>query len=163
MDDTTVQSFWIGASYLLSMCISQPIASKFSLVFACRSTVLFSTMLVGIGSMLCERAQTMPLMLAGRSVQGLGAGGLTALSYALYARLESLGPGRGMGLVSAIALSNAVGTVCGPVIGAISAGNQDWVTEILKGCAHPLTCAPDLDLSCQHSALPRARGRCVQC
>lgn len=128
LEGSASHSFWIGASYLLAMCIAQPIFSKLSSILACRGVVLSSIVLLAVGSTVCERATTLLLILVGRTVQGLGAGGLTILPYALYDHLEGLAPESGMRFVSAIAVSSAVGTVCGPLVGAISDGDQDWVT-----------------------------------
>jgi MFS family permease len=82
--------------------------------------------MIGIGSLVCESAATIALLLAGRVVQGCGAGGLTVLSYALYG---DLGAQRGLRFLTAISLSIAAGTVCGPVIGAALSNGDHWVSS----------------------------------
>ncbi|KAF5852444.1 hypothetical protein GGP41_007840 [Bipolaris sorokiniana] len=78
------ESFWVGASYLLSMCLAQPIVAQLTYMFWLKSLVLASIVMLGVGSLLCEGANGLPLLLTGRTVQGLGAGGLTVLSYSVY-------------------------------------------------------------------------------
>ncbi|KAH8710286.1 major facilitator superfamily domain-containing protein, partial [Phaeosphaeriaceae sp. PMI808] len=117
------ESFWIGASYLLAMCMSQPIMSRLSEIFQRRSIILASIMMLGIGSLVCESAGTIALLLVGRTIQGFGAGGLTVLSYGLYGDLEARD---GLRFLSAISLFIAAGTVCGPLIGAALSNGHLW-------------------------------------
>ncbi|KAF1828120.1 MFS general substrate transporter [Decorospora gaudefroyi] len=114
------ESFWVGASYLLAMCLSQPIVARLSEVFNRKSLVLASILTLGIGSLVCESASGMPLLLAGRTIQGLGAGGLMVLSYAVYG---DLGPLSGPKFLAAISLFVAAGTVSGPFVGAALSAN----------------------------------------
>ncbi|KAL5378643.1 hypothetical protein PMIN06_011500 [Paraphaeosphaeria minitans] len=123
------ESFWIGAAYLLAMCMSQPILARLSDVFNRRSIILASVLMLGVGSLVCESADTTALLLVGRTVQGFGAGGLTVLSYALYGDLE---PRSGLRFLTALSLFIAAGTVCGPLLGAaLSAGHQwRWIFRL---------------------------------
>ncbi|RYO04363.1 hypothetical protein AA0121_g12812 [Alternaria tenuissima] len=127
------ESFWVGASYLLSMCLSQPIVSRLSNVFLQKSLVLASIMMLGIGSLLCESADGVLLLLTGRTVQGLGAGGLMVLSYAVCGDMNKQskggsgsGSGSGPKFLAAISLFVAAGTICGPFIGAALSDNHHW-------------------------------------
>ncbi|KAL5370904.1 hypothetical protein DPSP01_014603 [Paraphaeosphaeria sporulosa] len=117
------ESFWIGAAYLLAMCISQPILARLSDVFNRRSIILASITVLGVGSLICDSADTTAMLLAGRAVQGFGAGGLTVLSYALYGDLE---PRSGLRFLTAMSLSLATGTVCGPLLGAALSEGNNW-------------------------------------
>ncbi|KAJ6276549.1 hypothetical protein J3E71DRAFT_187054 [Bipolaris maydis] len=123
------QSFWVGASYLLSMCLAQPLISRLTDVFILKSLALASIMMLGIGSLLCESANGLPLLLTGRTVQGLGAGGLTVLSYAVHVDTnKSSVPKSSSGLkfLAAISISVAAGTICGPFIGAVLSNSHEW-------------------------------------
>jgi MFS family permease len=77
-----------------------------------------------LGTVVCATAPSMPWMLAGRTLQGLGGGILLALSYALIRVVfeERLWP-RAMGLVSGMW---GVATLCGPAVGGIFAQLGDW-------------------------------------
>lgn len=84
-------------------------------------------MLLGIGSLVCDSADSLPLLLIGRAIQGLGAGGLTVQSYALYGDLEASDPGKGLNFLTAMSLCIAAGTICGPFVGAALNHGQNWV------------------------------------
>lgn len=145
---------------MLSACLSQPIVSRLSDVFNRKSVILASIMMLGIGSLVCESSSVMRLLLAGRTLQGLGAGGLMVLSYALYGDLGTL---NGPKFLAAISLFVAAGTVCGPFVGAALSDHHHWVVAapilpILK-----LTTMLALDLSTKHSHVFSAWGASVQC
>jgi MFS family permease len=108
------------------MCISQPIVFRLSEIYNRRSAILASILMLGIGSLVCESAGTIELLLVGRVVQGCGAGGLTVVSYALYG---DLGAQRGLRFLTAISLSIAAGTVCGPLVGAALSNGNHWVSS----------------------------------
>ncbi|KNG52824.1 MFS multidrug transporter [Stemphylium lycopersici] len=101
------------------------LALSLSNVFLQKSVVLASIMMLGIGSLLCESADGMPLLLTGRIVQGAGAGGLIVLSYAVYGSTDLEGESRPK-FLAAISLSAAAGTVCGPFIGAALSDSHHW-------------------------------------
>jgi len=111
---------------LLSMCLSQPIVSQLSRVFLQKSLILASIIMLGVGSLLCESANGMPLLLTGRIVQGLGAGGPILLCYAVYGDTAP-GSGSSPKFIAAISLFAAAGTVCGPFIGAALSEGHYWV------------------------------------
>lgn len=76
------------------------------------------------GTLVCAVAPAMPVMLVGRTVQGLGGGFLFALSYAMIRIVfdEALWP-RAMALVSGMW---GVATLVGPAIGGIFAEYHAW-------------------------------------
>jgi MFS family permease len=165
---------------LLSMCLSQPIVSRLSYIFNRKSIILASIMMLGIGSLVCESTSAMALLLTGRTIQGLGAGGLMVLSYALYVDLESLygdlespyanseslygdmGSLSAPRFLAAISLFVAAGTVCGPFLGAALSGHHHWVAVAPMLQSLKLTIAPALDFSTKHPSMPSARGAGVQ-
>jgi MFS family permease len=107
--------------------MSQPVLFRLSEVFNRRSVVLASVMMLGIGSLICDGASTMAILLVGRTIQGFGAGGLTVLSYALYGDLPQRS---GIRFLTAISLFVAAGTVCGPLIGATLSKGHRWVRPL---------------------------------
>jgi MFS family permease len=121
------QGFWISASFLLASCISVPLTSHLSGFFERKNAVLSSALLLGVGSLLGDHAESMGTLLVGRSIQGFGAGGLVMLAYAVYGDLEhsQSAPRFLRGLTCSI----AVGTACGPFIGAALSDNGLWVGE----------------------------------
>lgn len=73
---------------------------------------------------MCAAAQRFPLMLAGRSVQGLGAGGILALTDVL---ITDMVPLRYRGkYIALIGIVWAVGSVSGPILGGVFAERSTW-------------------------------------
>lgn len=77
-----------------------------------------------IGTILAGVAKNFTLMLVGRSLQGVGGGGLIVLSEILVTDLVPLRlRGKWFGFLSAMW---AVGSVSGPIVGGAFAQNGDW-------------------------------------
>lgn len=89
-----------------------------------RSAYLIAALLFLAGAAACALAGSMPVMLAGRTVQGLGGGLLVALSYAMIRLIfpENLWP-RAIALVSGMW---GIGTLLGPAVGGIFAELGMW-------------------------------------
>ena len=83
-----------------------------------------ATALFAAGTLICSLAVSMPVMLVGRSVQGLGGGFLYALAYGLTRIVlpERLW-GRAIGLISAMF---GVATLVGPAVGGVFAEYSAW-------------------------------------
>ncbi|RFU31177.1 hypothetical protein B7463_g5167, partial [Scytalidium lignicola] len=76
------------------------------------------------GTILACVAKNVTVLLVGRCVQGIGGGGLVALTYVVLADLVSLRErGKWMALIS---LQWAIGTIIGPVIGGLFAEKTTW-------------------------------------
>ncbi|WP_249672205.1 MFS transporter [Pseudomonas abieticivorans] len=105
-----------------------------------------------LGSLACSLAPNMPLMLVGRSVQGLGGGLLFALSYSMIQRVfdERLWP-RAMALISGMW---GIACLIGPAIGGIFAELHVWRAAF--GSLIPITLAY---LLLTFSVLPRAEAQ----
>ncbi|KAF2022845.1 hypothetical protein EK21DRAFT_95392 [Setomelanomma holmii] len=84
-----------------------------------------------IGSLAGDYAKSMVLFLAGRGMQGLGAGGLVALAYTVYGDMN--GENKAKFLV-AICCFTAAGTAGGPFIGAVISDSGVWAER-----RHPVT------------------------
>ncbi|MDQ1814891.1 MFS transporter [Massilia sp. CCM 9210] len=89
-----------------------------------RGACLAALGMFALGSAACAGAASMPWMLAGRSVQGLGGGALAALSYSLIRVVfpAPLWP-RAVALVSGMW---GVATLCGPAVGGLFAQAGHW-------------------------------------
>lgn len=73
---------------------------------------------------MCGVSTSFPLMLCGRAIQGLGCGGINALTETLVTDLVPLRErGKYFSIISAVW---AVGSVSGPVVGGAFAQNQAW-------------------------------------
>jgi MFS family permease len=101
-----------------------------------RVPVLVTALVVfAAGSLLSPRADDMPTMGFGRLLQGVGGGGLIPATLALVADLYPVGRrGVPLGVVSAV---QEVGSVLGPLFGAVVLSVADWryifVVNLLVG------------------------------
>ncbi|MCR6499023.1 MFS transporter [Shinella sp. CPCC 101442] len=85
---------------------------------------VFGAVLFGIGSLVCTIAPTMEIVLAGRAVQGLGAGFLVALGYAF---IRHVYPEPLWSTASTLyAAVWGIATFLGPTIGGIFAAGSAW-------------------------------------
>ncbi|MGP9418954.1 MFS transporter [Pseudomonas reactans] len=89
-----------------------------------RGSYLTATGIFMAGAAICALAPSMPVLLLGRAIQGLGGGFLFALSYAMINLVfkESLWP-RAMALISAMW---GIATLIGPAVGGIFAELHAW-------------------------------------
>jgi len=79
-----------------------------------------------IGSLICALACNIATLIAGRSVQGMGAAGLVMLVYVLLADLFHLK--ERAKYQSVVALTWLIGAVIGPIMGGGFAINVTWVS-----------------------------------
>ena len=85
---------------------------------------IFGAVLFGIGSLVCAIAPTMETVLAGRAIQGLGAGFLVALGYAF---IRHVYPEPLWSIASTLyAAVWGIATFLGPTIGGIFAAGSAW-------------------------------------
>ena len=78
---------WLLTTYLLASLITTPIYGRLSDGFGRRPLFLAALVLFLIGSVISAVAPTFPLLILGRTVQGLGAGGLLSLAFAVISDL----------------------------------------------------------------------------
>jgi MFS family permease len=90
-----------------------------------RKYVLYvSVILFGIGSIIFATATDMNIIVAGRLIKGLGAGGLDVLQTIILCDITTLKERpRWLGVMS---MANAVGAVTGPFIGGVFAEQVGW-------------------------------------
>ncbi|MBG6237203.1 EmrB/QacA subfamily drug resistance transporter [Mycetocola sp. CAN_C7] len=115
---------WVVTSTLLATTVSTPIWGKFADLFNRKLLIQLSLILFVVGSALAGFSQDTATLITFRVFQGLGAGGLTALSQIIMADIISPRErGRYMGLFGAVM---AVGTIGGPLIGGIITDTLGW-------------------------------------
>jgi len=124
LQGTTLEAFWTNLSFILAVVITQPIYITISDVLGRKMPLYAAFLLFFGGSLVFGVAHSMPVLIAGRILQGLGGGGLDVLSEIILADLTSLKE-RPLYL-GLYALPMAGGGVCGPVIGAAFSEFVDW-------------------------------------
>ncbi|KAJ7435210.1 iron permease [Mycena galericulata] len=126
LNDTRGDYIWVGSAYALSSTAFIPLSGNLSDVFGRKIVMLGSIVLFVIGSALAGASQNMSMMIAARTIQGLGGGGILTLTEILTADLVPLAE-RGLyqGLV---ALVWAAAAFSGPPIGGALAnkGMKTW-------------------------------------
>ena len=121
---TTVESFWASLSFILAVVITQPIYTSFSDVLG-RSTPLYvSFLLFIVGSIVFAIARNMTILIVGRIIQGLGAGGLDVLNEIILTDITNLKE-RPLYL-GLFAIPMAGGGILGPILGAVFSEFSSW-------------------------------------
>ncbi|KAF8143101.1 iron permease [Mycena galopus ATCC 62051] len=118
------QFIWAGSAYALGGAALIPLAGGMAQIFGRRPVLLSSLLLFAMGSAVCGAARNMNMLIAGRTVQGLGAGGIASLSQIIIADLVSL---RERGTFNGlIAIAYTIGLGSGPAIGGALATSGNW-------------------------------------
>ncbi|KAF1960648.1 MFS general substrate transporter [Byssothecium circinans] len=124
LNGTSIDAFWAGTSYLLSSAIFQPVIASISQFFGRQQLLLVSLTLFTVGTILCAAAKNFTVMLAGRTIQGIGGGGIITLSQVIFCDIVPL---RFRPKYFALVLGAwSVGTIAGPVIGGVFVEKANW-------------------------------------
>ena len=115
---------WSTTLFVVASIIGAALSVRLLARLGPRGACLAALAVFTLGSAACASALSMPWMLAGRSVQGLGGGVLAALSYALIQMVfvPALWP-RAVALVSGMW---GIATLCGPAVGGLYAQAGHW-------------------------------------
>jgi EmrB/QacA subfamily drug resistance transporter len=126
LEGQTAQA-WVTTAYLISSTITTPLYGKLSDMYGRKPFYLFAISIFVVGSALCGTAQSVYELAVWRAVQGVGAGGLMSLAFAIVGDLV---PPRQRGRYQAYFMSVfATSSVLGPVAGGALAG-QDSIVGI---------------------------------
>ncbi|KAL4953502.1 major facilitator superfamily domain-containing protein [Aspergillus filifer] len=121
---TAIEAFWSGTSFLLASTVFQPNFASLSSIFGRRPLVLIALTLFFVGTVVCAVAKDFTYMLVGRSIQGVGGGGVLALTEVIVTDLVPLRlRGQYFGILSAMW---SVGSVTGPILGGGFAQDVTW-------------------------------------
>ncbi|MFG0888389.1 MDR family MFS transporter [Vibrio sp. CJQ_6] len=117
-------SSWIAVGYMLAGAASVPVYGWLGDQYGRKKMLAIALSIFGIGSIVCALAVNMPLLVAGRIVQGLGSGGLMSLSQALIGELvPPRQRARFQGYFSALF---ALASIGGPVLGGVIVTYLTW-------------------------------------
>lgn len=115
LNGSAIEAFWSGTSFLLTCTVFQPVLGSFSTVFGRKPILILSLAFFGIGAIVAALANDFGVILVGRSIQGIGGGGILVLEEVIVTDMVPLRDrGKWMSVVSAVW---ALGTVVGPVLG----------------------------------------------
>ncbi|MCG8924557.1 MFS transporter [Lentzea sp. CC55] len=116
---------WATTAYLITATITTPLYGKLSDIYGRKPMYLAAISLFLLGSLLSGLATTMYELAAFRAVQGLGAGGLMSLAFAIMADIISPRERSKYSAYFMAVFGSA--SVLGPVIGGVFAGLDSFV------------------------------------
>lgn len=127
LNGSAIEAFWAGTSFLLTATVFQPVIGSFSDVFGRKPMIFLSLAFFGAGAIVAAVANNFTVILIGRSIQGIGGGGIEVLAEVVVTDLVPLRE-RGKWF-SAISSMWALGTVFGPLLGEFSQTSDTELTH----------------------------------
>jgi EmrB/QacA subfamily drug resistance transporter len=115
---------WIVTGYLLTATAMAPLYGKISDVYGRRPTIHAAIVIFLVGSVISALAPNMLALVVGRAVQGLGGGGLFALSQTVIGDLVP--PKERARYAAWISGTWAVASIAGPLLGGAFAEHLHW-------------------------------------
>jgi MFS family permease len=115
---------WASTAYAVGSILGSAGSSVVALKVGMRRGVLLAVGVFVAGAAICATAPSMPVVVVGRAVQGLGSGVLIAAAHSLVRELfpESLW----QRMLTAISCAWAIPALGGPVVGGVLAGLGLW-------------------------------------
>jgi MFS family permease len=123
---TTSELAWIGASYMLGSAFLQPIWPTLSHLVGSKFTLVLGFILFTAGSLIAALARQPNVLIAGRTIQGLGAGNLSLMCIKTIYHLYDA---RDQNVTKYIQIQAAVsylGKMLGSVVGGLLASYVTW-------------------------------------
>jgi EmrB/QacA subfamily drug resistance transporter len=115
---------WVVTAYLLTSTASVPLYGKISDLYGRKIVFQFAIVAFLIGSVVSGAAQTMFMLVIARGVQGIGGGGLMAMSMIIIGDITTpRDRGRYQGYTGAVF---AASSVVGPLLGGFFTDSLSW-------------------------------------
>ncbi|MFD2371514.1 MFS transporter [Brevibacillus sp. GCM10020057] len=115
---------WVAGIYMLTMTASMPIMGKLSDIFGRKRLYLISIALFVLGSLVSGFAPVMELLLVGRGIQGVGAGGLMPLAIVIFG--ETFPLEQRIKLQGLFGIMMLLPQLVGPMIGGYVVDHSNW-------------------------------------
>jgi EmrB/QacA subfamily drug resistance transporter len=117
---------WVVTAYLLTSTASTPLYGKISDLYGRRPVYQFAIIVFLLGSFLAGAAQSMDQLILFRAIQGLGAGGLMALTFVIVGDIVSpRDRGKYQGMFGAVW---GLSSVAGPLLGGFFSDRSEILT-----------------------------------
>lgn len=124
LQSSSVESFWVGTSFLLAQTVTIPLYGTTSEIFGRKGPILIALCIFLFGSILCATAKTITWLIGARAVQGIGAGGMIQLVQVILSDISTMSE-RGLYMAVA-ALAWSLGTNIGIPIGGAIGSRTTW-------------------------------------
>jgi EmrB/QacA subfamily drug resistance transporter len=145
---------WVVLAYLLAITTLIVSVGRLGDMIGRRRFLVAAILLFTGASFLCAVAPTLPLLIAGRAAQGLGAAAMMALTIAFVSEtVAKERTGSAMGLLGTM---SAIGTASGPSLGGILISALGWRAIFLVGVPLGLVAA---GLACRFLPADRRGAR----
>ncbi|MDB5533326.1 MAG: transporter [Hyphomicrobiales bacterium] len=115
---------WVVTAYLLAAIAMAPLYGKLSDIYGRRRVIFAGVAIFMVGSLICALAPNMFILIGGRAVQGLGGGGLLALTQIVIGDLVP--PAERARYASWTSGTWAIACIAGPILGGIFAEHLHW-------------------------------------
>lgn len=115
---------WVGTAYMLTSTTATPLFGKLSDLYGRRRLFQIAIVTFIMGSLVCGIAQNMWQLVLARGIQGIGGGGLFALSFAIIG--DVVPPrerGKYVGFITSIF---TISSVLGPLLGGFIVDHTSW-------------------------------------
>ena len=130
------QYVWIANSFVFASTVFQPLYGQLSNIFGRRIPMLFAMSVFILGAGIGGGSSSVGMLIAGRTVQGIGSAGLFVLSDIIVCDLVPLR--ERAKFVGIVLSSSALATMVGPIIGgALAQANWRWCFYINLPIAGP--------------------------
>jgi MFS family permease len=124
LNGTAIETFWAGSAYLLANAVFVPFLGAVSDLIGRQAVLIFAVVMFTVGTIISTLATNFTVLLAGRTVQGIGGGGIYTMSYIVVSDIIPLR--QRPKYLSLIIAGWALGTVIGPVTGGAVAEHAQW-------------------------------------
>jgi EmrB/QacA subfamily drug resistance transporter len=115
---------WVITAYLLASTAVAPVFGTLSDIYGRRATIIASLSLFIAGSVLCAMAPSLPILILGRGLQGLGGGGILPIVQTIISDVVSPRErGQYQAYFSGVWVAAGIG---GPVLGGVFAEHLHW-------------------------------------
>ncbi|KAL9114127.1 MAG: hypothetical protein Q9227_001899 [Pyrenula ochraceoflavens] len=121
---TAIEAFWSGTSFLLASTAFQPPWASFSHIFGRKNALFTAIIIFTVGAIVAAVANNFTVILVGRTIQGIGGGGVLIIPEIIITDLVPLA--QRASYFSLFSGVWALGSVMGPILGGGFAQNVSW-------------------------------------
>jgi EmrB/QacA subfamily drug resistance transporter len=115
---------WVVTAYLLSNTVATPLFGKLSDIHGRRRMMLVAIVIFLVGSVACALAPNMPALIAARTLQGIGGGGILPIAHTIIGDMVS--PRERPRYQSYTSIMFLAASIIGPVVGGVLTDYVHW-------------------------------------